>query len=217
MSGDGLKTAVELALAVTGNAVPGAAPAEQLPLLPAVQIAALPLDQMARTQAINAPRVGPGRPAGSINKRTAEMRDYILSRYTSPLIALAETYSRPVADLATELGCSKLEAFRLQQASAAELAPFLHGKMPVEVAFTGSLPTLILGDPAAFVAAANAGNAFSLAELSPIIDQQQDQQVSSDDAGRVGQSELDSPANAEPDQGGKPGPQQIADLPEASK
>jgi hypothetical protein len=61
------------------------------------------------------------------------MADYILSRYTSPLIALAETYARPVQDLAKELGCDKLEAFKLQLVAAKELAPYLHQKLPIAI------------------------------------------------------------------------------------
>lgn len=93
---------------------------EQLPLLPVVG-------------ASEAERPRPGRPAGSVARHTAEWRQLILTRYRSPLVAMAETYSRPVEELAKELGCTRREAFEIQMRAAAELAPFVHSKMPIAV------------------------------------------------------------------------------------
>lgn len=125
----GLKTAVADALA--GNAGAMASDfvvAEQLDLLPLRKA-----DQGAEAENRLSTSAGKGRPAGSKNRRTQEMADFILSQYRSPLIALAETYSRPVQDLAKELACDKLEAFKLQMAAAKELAPYVHQKMPMAV------------------------------------------------------------------------------------
>lgn len=99
--------------------------AEQLPLLPS--LAARETGEEAEQ------RAGPGRPRGSRNRRTQEWVDYLLARYPSPLVALAETYSRPTAELATELACKRDEAFKLQLMAARELAPYLHQKQPVAV------------------------------------------------------------------------------------
>lgn len=155
MTDHGVKAATAEAVAAAATGSDGTHGAEnpggdavpmQLPLLPAVQVELLPLDPLDRVAAIRAPR-GPGRPAGAVNKRTEGWAKFLLSRYQSPLIGLAETYSRPVADLAMELGCTKLEAFKLQMQAKAELAPYLHGKMPVEISLLGELPTLAMVDP----------------------------------------------------------------------
>jgi hypothetical protein len=90
---------------------------------------------------------GRGRPVGARNKRTEEVRSYLLSRYSHPLEVLAQIYSRPVDHLAAELGCTKKEAAFLQVRAAAEVAPFLEGKMPVSIDLTtrGDFNLLIPG------------------------------------------------------------------------
>src|SRR5579859_3606091 len=96
---------------------PPVASAQQLPLLPSEQLDLLPTAAVERHQALQAPRKA-GRPPGAINRSTKAWREFLLSKHRSPLEVLAETYSRPVQDLAAELGCSKLEAFQLQQRAA---------------------------------------------------------------------------------------------------
>lgn len=86
-----------------------------------------------------------GRPKGSPNRRTAKLRDYILAHHAHPAEVLAKTYSRPVDVLAAELECTKAEAYALQLKAAAELLPYVEGKMPVQVDVTsGGLPVMIL-------------------------------------------------------------------------
>ena len=65
------------------------------------------------------------------NYPTEESVDDVLSRYASPLVRLAEICSRPVEQLAAELGCTRSQALRLQITAAKELAPYLHQKQPV--------------------------------------------------------------------------------------
>ena len=76
---------------------------------------------------------GPGRPPGARNRRTDEWVDYLLARYRSPLIVLAEMYSRSVGELVKEVGCTKLEAIKLQIFAAEKLAPFVHQKQPLAI------------------------------------------------------------------------------------
>lgn len=109
----------------------------QLPLLSAGDAAEVAVEGYGRLPTlVEAKRIG--RPPGAVNRATADWRAYILARYPSPLVALAETYSRPVEVLAAELGCTKAEAMAMQMRAAAELAPYLHGKMPVEVNLNGA-------------------------------------------------------------------------------
>jgi hypothetical protein len=101
---------------------------EQLPLLPAALAEAT-----AAEAAGEVARRGPGRPPGARNRRTDEWVDYLLGRYRSPLVVLAETYSRPVEVLAAELGCTREDAFKIQIEAASRLAPYLHQKQPLAV------------------------------------------------------------------------------------
>lgn len=101
--GDGEKTGIKAALAETfrpTDPVPGDVQAEQLALLPLSKVAQA--DDAGADLA--SPARGPGRPKGSKNKSTEAWREYLASRYSAPLVALAETYSRRTFDLAVEMG-----------------------------------------------------------------------------------------------------------------
>lgn len=84
-----------------------------------------------------------GRPAGALNKRTEDWAQYLLSRYRSPLIGLAEIYSRPVAQLAMDLGFAPeelakspgtlVELFRVQVDAFKAILPYVHCRKPVEL------------------------------------------------------------------------------------
>jgi len=82
------------------------------------------------TPGVEREKRGRGRPAGSVNKSTQEWSRYIQANYRSPLEFMAETFNRPALQLAEELGCDPLEAFKAQMICAKELAPYLHSKMP---------------------------------------------------------------------------------------
>ena len=74
---------------------------------------------------------GVGRPKGARNKRTQHTLDYLQGMgYEDPLRGLAETWSRPPAVLAAQLGVSKAEAFVLQQEARKIALPFWHQKLP---------------------------------------------------------------------------------------
>lgn len=92
-------------------------------------------------------RTGPGRPKGALNKRTADFRDYILSRYGDPLTGLAEVAFTPIPDLARELQCEMLEAAKFWLACRAEILPYIVAKLPTEVAVKDDrIPALIIGE-----------------------------------------------------------------------
>lgn len=75
-----------------------------------------------------------GRPAGAINKKTVALRQYLGAMgFKDPAVVLAQTYSRPVEELALWLGCEKADAFKMQISAAESLMPYLHGKMPLKV------------------------------------------------------------------------------------
>ena len=132
--GDGISAAVASALAEAGPMIEPEPVQALLPLADAEAIEAARDQREDRDagQAVQLVRKA-GRPKGASNKRTAQIRDYLLSRYAHPLEVLAQTYSRPVEALAAELGCSRIEAFKVQVSAAAELAPFIESKMPVAV------------------------------------------------------------------------------------
>lgn len=111
-----------------------------------LQLADGPRDATAIAAAIDKVRRGPGRPAGSPNKRTAKIRDALLTQYPHPLQFLMATQATPEDVLAVRLGCSKAEAHGYRQRAAIEALPYLEGKMPVTLNLGGEgHMTLVLG------------------------------------------------------------------------
>lgn len=123
-----------------------------LPLAPAGEVEAAPVEAPAE-------RRGPGRPPGAVNRRTAEWTAYLLGRFQSPLVAMAEAYSRPTAELARELGCTKAKAFELQMQAARDLAPYLHQRQPqaVQLDANHQVVMLTIADPGAAAGAGDGG------------------------------------------------------------
>jgi len=122
----------EVPAAAVSAAIAAAGPL--LPLRDAEQLELLRDDrgELDRVAARRAAR-GVGRPPGSANKRTKDVRDYLLSRYAHPLEVLAQIISRPIDQIVAETGCKPIEALALVKSAAAELAPYVEGKMPVAV------------------------------------------------------------------------------------
>lgn len=104
-----------------------------------------------------------GRPKGAANKRTVEFEEWFREQgLEDPLIGLVDFYStdpvllqawfehheRAVKALGKRTAIalpSLLEIIKAQNDARAELAPYLHGKMPIRVKIEeGKLPVLVL-------------------------------------------------------------------------
>jgi hypothetical protein len=109
-----------------------------------------------------------GRPANARNRSTEDWRRYLASKYQSPLIGLAETWSRALDELAAELFlvCTvthlapgqqalatntdkegrvvsylvwdRREAYAIQQAARVASLPYWHQKQPLAIAVKGN-------------------------------------------------------------------------------
>lgn len=102
-NGEGLATAVEL---LGGMGDLGLGGDEQLDAFADADDAPLPMPDASRTGRA-------GRPKGARNRSTEEWRKFILGRYRSPAVFLAEMYSRTPAQLAAELGLFKFHEGKL--------------------------------------------------------------------------------------------------------
>lgn len=93
-----------------------------------------------------------GRPAGARNRSTEEWARFMLAQYRSPLVVLAELYSRPTGELVDQLqamadkhkswretkdggyyervAVSPVDVLRMQRDAAVALAPYLHQQQP---------------------------------------------------------------------------------------
>lgn len=90
------------------------------------------------TPILRAKRSGPGRPPGSPNKKTEDLRRFILARFKHPVVALMEIGAIGTAELARELGLKAGEALALQIRALAEAAPYVDSKMPMRLALGDS-------------------------------------------------------------------------------
>ena len=155
------------ALAAIGACDPPGSDAEQGEFFDDVE------PKMLTSSNVGAGRACVGRPPGSRNRRTEEWVRYLQSRYSSPLVGLAEIWSRSPADLARELelfervsdegGCGIVtdssgtpvlagdaleRAMRMQMTAMKEALPYGHQKQAIAVAHKGEargLLTLHLG------------------------------------------------------------------------
>lgn len=136
-------------IANAAKPLPIAPPPEQVDMLERIDpLRELGLPIGKKVERMRAKKTGlPGRPAGSLNRRTVEIADYLLSRYTSPLEKLAQIAVSPVDELSASLGCTKLEALQEIRLCAIALVPFLHSKMPLAVDVTNrKVIHLVIGE-----------------------------------------------------------------------
>ena len=121
-------------------------------------------------------RRGPGRPPGSTNRMTKDIRKLILAQHRHPLLALAEIYSVDALALAKHLGCKPIEALDRQIRAAAELAPYLAAKQAaVDDQGNAVLPMLQLNfgaAPAGPVAASDGVRTLSILDVAQLVEVQ---------------------------------------------
>ena len=181
---------------------------QQLPLLPAGDDGG----RGALTAAVGGSR-GPGRPPGSPNKRTEAMVEHLLSRYRSPLEALATIYSMPLRDLIEQIGTiwqeygeredglppvrlsfgQIMQILQMQVNAARELAPYVHQKQPtaIEVDGAGAIPLAIFVTPelAKGMEHALGDGAFNID--ANVIESEENQPLSKTAADKLDGKELD--------------------------
>lgn len=181
----GMKTAVAQAHDPAAK-LPEDVDGEQLTLLPLHNIED---GQTARERGVSAPR-GRGRPPGAQNKSTEAWTEYLLARYRSPLEGMAVTFCRPVQDLARELGCSKLEAFKLQVQCMSALAPYIHKKQPIAIdAGEGGLMQLVINTGSHAHNRGDQSSDYTLKMLS--VESEQNQALNDEDLQELDAAQLD--------------------------
>lgn len=96
---------------------------------------------------------GRGRPRGSVNKKTETLQRYYNSRnFKDPISFLGDLVSADPVKLWQAIkvadptgGTTLLQVMKLQRSAAVDVAPYLHGKMPISVDIKDDrLPMLIM-------------------------------------------------------------------------
>lgn len=80
----------------------------------------------------------PEGPSSAARGRHRQYLQVLEARFPAPLGILASIYATPVEELATELGCTKLEAQRERRAAAEASLPYWHQKQAVAVDLNGA-------------------------------------------------------------------------------
>jgi hypothetical protein len=75
------------------------------------------------------PRGGPGRPAGSRNRRTQDLISYLEAQNALPGVALAKVVAAGYEQLAKDLAITKEAAFERWSAIATALMPYAHPRL----------------------------------------------------------------------------------------
>lgn len=168
------------------EAAEAATRAEMLRQAGAQEQLGLPLAPVMAQEPMAEAEAAPDR-AGAWKRDTRAWKEFLLRRYRSPLVGLAEVAARPVAQLANELGCTRLEAFRVQMDALKELAPFLHQKMPTAVAVEGGpVVPLMIGVSQQFFGAIGGPQDEAKGPLKIVFDQRD----SGDATAELGQDEV---------------------------
>lgn len=110
-----------------------------------------------------------GRPAGTPNRSTTLVRQYMLQAgFSDPLMVLGSLWSADAGELATALGCKKVEAAELIRKAAVEGLPYFHQAMPkaVAVKHEGARPLIIIRDGAPGIVERNQGDSALVIEAS---------------------------------------------------
>lgn len=172
----GLTAAIE---ATGAGDVPERPAAMQLTLLPSLRSA--PEGDIDRQEdEVSGGERGRGRPAGSRNRATQEMIDYLAAKgYGQPLERLAQLYSADPVVLAYEQNLTRAEALDLVVKAAIAALPYVHRKQPVAVDMQGKgMLQLVIGDVGQKVVDEADAHGFSIVldasaaipEISQIID-----------------------------------------------
>lgn len=133
-------------------------------------------------------RAGAGRPPGAGNLATKEFRDFLMARGVSPLVQIMRWSMHTPTSLAAELQCSRVKAFELLKDLWAELAPYLHQKMPQAVEVDQrSAGILILGAINANQVA-EIGRRWGVSDLQLVAQEMQQNQDVSEGAGDKSQA-----------------------------
>ncbi|WP_131618208.1 hypothetical protein [Roseivivax marinus] len=128
---------------------------------------------------------GRGRPPGSRNRSTDDWSKFLLTRYRSPLVGLAEIAQASPLELQRELGgspskenpdgCTLVEALRIIMQAQAALAPYVHQKMPTAIDGGGVAMMQVI------VNAGTGSEAAETLEIRPVQETEEYQQLSESD------------------------------------
>ena len=134
-------------------------------------------------------RSGPGRPRGSLSRRTKDLAAYAAKIGGNPIMAMIEIVATPIDVIAATLGCKKIEAAEYHRKVMSDLGPYLEQRLPQAVQVQGpnaGMLVINLGGPVG-EGGSNVGLNIKLInqnteDATRIIEHEQNQALSEDDS-----------------------------------
>lgn len=170
-TGKGMATAVSVALAEGAEEL---GEGEQLDLLREAET------EQGQAKIVHVRR-GPGRPAGSRNKRTERTIAWLMARHRDPREVLLSITDMHPADLAALLACTLHEALQEIRLAAAAVLPYVAQKQPLAIDVTGRQVVHLHIDTGSI----EPGQGGGVGLTARVVDAVQYQEVSDDDAPQV--------------------------------
>lgn len=105
--------------------------------------------------ALRQARKGPGRPAGSKNRRQKDIANWFIQKFGDPLHALGEIMTMPLDILYEQMVLAQggehpkkkltgKDALQLKMAAMNDVVPYIHGKKPITIDRTGNPDAVII-------------------------------------------------------------------------
>jgi hypothetical protein len=83
-------------------------------------------------------RSGPGRPRGSLNRRTRDLAEWATAMGGNPVLRMIEIVATPIDVIARTLQCKLIDAAEYHRKVMSDLAPYLEQKLPTAIQVQGA-------------------------------------------------------------------------------
>lgn len=130
---------------------------------------------------------GPGRPRGSLNRRTAALAEYAARLGGNPILKMIEIVATPIDVIARTFDCKRIEAAEYHRKVCSDLGSYIEQRLPTAIQLTGANAGMLVVNLGGPVGAQATGLdmrlvSANIAEADRIIEHEQNQALSEGEA-----------------------------------